>query len=348
LLLALLSIACTEGVDFNPVPQISALSPATALVGTTAVTIDVTGRNFIRSSNVEVAGAILTTTFVSPTQLTATLPPSLLASPATIAVSVSTPGPGGGISTAKTFTVLAEGAVSATANPQVATYSFSSPRAATVTIEFGPDTSYGLRTASVALPVGGGQVDILVAGMTAFTTHHLRAVVEFPDGITHLDTDHTFTTGGLPPEKVPGLSVTQPSGFTPQPGVQLVHLNTPDTGVDAVVTDLAGNIVWFHDKLLGGPFPIQFLSNGNFLAVDSIRPFGALREFDPAVRAALGAVKRYVTPAGNVRFDAERAPHADHFWALALALAAADDSSAPATDFLSSGLPRPFSQAFLF
>jgi len=73
--------------------------------------------------------------------------------------------------------------------------------------------------------------------------------------------------------------------------------------------------------------------------------------YDPAVRAALGAVKRYVTPAGNVRFDAdrtERAPHADHFWALALALAAADEESAPATDFLSTGAPRAFSQAFVF
>ncbi len=43
------------------------------------------------------------------------------------------------------------------------------------------------------------------------------------------------------------------------------------------------------------------------------------------IRADLNAVKRYVTPAGNVRFDAERTErgHADRFWALALALEAA-------------------------
>jgi phage FluMu gp28-like protein len=43
------------------------------------------------------------------------------------------------------------------------------------------------------------------------------------------------------------------------------------------------------------------------------------------VRADLNAVKRYVTPAGNVRFDAEHTDkgHADRFWALALALEAA-------------------------
>ncbi len=72
--------------------------------------------------------------------------------------------------------------------------------------------------------------------------------------------------------------------------------------------------------------------------------------YDPVIRAALGAVKRYVTPAGNIRFDAdrtERAPHADHFWALALALAAADDGG-PSVEFLSTGLPRPSAQSYLF
>lgn len=43
------------------------------------------------------------------------------------------------------------------------------------------------------------------------------------------------------------------------------------------------------------------------------------------VRADLNAVKRFVTPAGNIRFDADRTDkgHADRFWALALAVEAA-------------------------
>lgn len=72
--------------------------------------------------------------------------------------------------------------------------------------------------------------------------------------------------------------------------------------------------------------------------------------YDPAVRAGLGSVKRYVTPAGNIRFDADRteaAGHADHFWALALALAAAEEPTL-SVDFVSSARPRPFSQAYLF
>jgi phage FluMu gp28-like protein len=71
---------------------------------------------------------------------------------------------------------------------------------------------------------------------------------------------------------------------------------------------------------------------------------------DPAVRAALAAVKRIVTPAGNVRFDAdrtERAGHADHFWALALALAAADQPASP-VEFLSTNTRRPSARVTAF
>ena len=45
---------------------------------------------------------------------------------------------------------------------------------------------------------------------------------------------------------------------------------------------------------------------------------------------AIQAIKRTITPAGNIRFDAERSEmgHADHFWALALALYAASERHA--------------------
>lgn len=67
--------------------------------------------------------------------------------------------------------------------------------------------------------------------------------------------------------------------------------------------------------------------------------------YDPAVRAALGAVKRIVTPAGNVRFDADRtaAGHADHFGALAAA-----EEPALSVDFVSSSAPRAFAQSHVF
>uniref|UniRef100_A0A7C5VJJ2 Terminase large subunit gp17-like C-terminal domain-containing protein n=1 Tax=Thermus caliditerrae TaxID=1330700 RepID=A0A7C5VJJ2_9DEIN len=52
---------------------------------------------------------------------------------------------------------------------------------------------------------------------------------------------------------------------------------------------------------------------------------------DRALREDLHAVRRVVTPSGNVRYDAERSErgHADRFWALALALHAAETRRGP-------------------
>ena len=52
---------------------------------------------------------------------------------------------------------------------------------------------------------------------------------------------------------------------------------------------------------------------------------------DPKIRADLRMVTKQVTAAGNVRFTAERTVngHADHFWALALALHAAGTDAGP-------------------
>ncbi len=60
--------------------------------------------------------------------------------------------------------------------------------------------------------------------------------------------------------------------------------------------------------------------------------------YDPKIRADLRAVTKQVTPAGTVRFTAERTAdgHSDHFWALALALNAASQPTAP-IEFWASG-----------
>ncbi|MEK7215639.1 MAG: hypothetical protein AAB289_08605, partial [Chloroflexota bacterium] len=71
--------------------------------------------------------------------------------------------------------------------------------------------------------------------------------------------------------------------------------------------------------------------------------------YDPAIRRALGAVKRYTTPTGHFRFDAARTDegHADEFWALALACSAAE-STPLSTEFISRGTLNAFSQTHIF
>jgi arylsulfate sulfotransferase len=159
--------------------------------------------------------------------------------------------------------------ISPTSHPLVASYALNAPVGCTVTVQFGLTTAYGRSTAPVPSPPGGGPVSILIAGMKASTTYHVRARIQWPDG-KWLDTpDQTFTTGALPNIALPTLCAITSPGQTPSPGVELVNVIDP-TGISAV-SDLAGNIIWYYDNAadsswLGYAFPIKSLRNGNFLA----------------------------------------------------------------------------------
>jgi arylsulfate sulfotransferase len=176
-------------------------------------------------------------------------------------------------------TVMAPGQVSSTQNLQVAQYSLLVPRDATVQVEFGPDTSYGLNTWAVPTPSGGGLVSILVAGMRAFTTYHMRADVTFADGVQYQDSDHTFATGGLPANRLPQVTVTEPSaGLTPNPGIELLDLISSYPVVSPAAFDLQGNLIWYYDTDPNGsgagfPSPIKPLPNGHMkMAVAGVVP----------------------------------------------------------------------------
>ena len=91
--------------------------------------------------------------------------------------------------------VMPAGTVTATANPQVALYTITPPYPGNVTVNFGPTTSYGKQTWSVAAATGGTPVSIEVAGMLANTAYHLQAAVTLADGVTAADS----TTASPPP-----------------------------------------------------------------------------------------------------------------------------------------------------
>lgn len=89
----------------NPVPVLSSISPSKTGAGGPAFTLVVTGSSFLSSSTVDWNGTALTTTFVSATELKATVPASLIATPGTASVTVVNPAPGGGTSNSLTFTI---------------------------------------------------------------------------------------------------------------------------------------------------------------------------------------------------------------------------------------------------
>jgi hypothetical protein len=271
----------------NPAPTVASVSPATLAAGSGDTKVTVAGTGFTPQSVVGVGGVALATLYWNPTVVMATIPAAQLANAGNQPVQVTTPAPGGGTSSTVTLTVLVPGSsVSATANPQVALYSYATTRAASMYVEFGTDTTYGLNTWTQSTPTNGGTVSILVAGMRANTTYHMRAVVSYADGTQYIDTDHTFTTGGLPPSRVPQTTVTNPNGLSPTPGAILLHLAAGASNqVEAAAVDNAGNLIWYYDydSSLGIPYPIKLLPNGHMLInIGTTTAGGLLREIDLA------------------------------------------------------------------
>lgn len=117
----------------NPRPQVTALSPLSVMVGAGATGVTVTGSSFVQGARIVFGATDLVTAFVSPTQLSATIPAGSLGAAGSVPVTVVNPAPGGGTSTSISFTV---------ANPD-ATVQSVSPSAALV------------GSAAVALTVSG-------------------------------------------------------------------------------------------------------------------------------------------------------------------------------------------------
>lgn len=206
-----------------------------------------------------------------------------------------------------TSAVMTAGTVTATSNPQVALYTITPPFPGNVTVNFGPTTSYGKQTWSVATPSGGGPVSIEVAGMLGSTPYHLQAAVTLADGVTAADADHTFTTGAVPlmggpqftGQQQPRLSATIPAGTAPQPGIEMMTgVAGPAQGLYA--TDLNGNVIWtypFTDEVPGaGINGAKMLPNGHI-----VLEFGASSEvpLSGPIPSNLPIMIREIDLAGN-------------------------------------------------
>jgi arylsulfate sulfotransferase len=160
------------------------------------------------------------------------------------------------------------GQVTATDNPQVALYTITLPFPGSVTVNFGTDTNYGLKTWTQSTASAGGEVNIFVAGMRATTTYHMQAAVAFSNGITMNDTDHSFTTMAVPANMQLNVTATTMLGMTPQPGLELL-IPVVGTPSGMIVTDLSGNELWTYSEPGNSPpiavSGVKVLSDGNFL-----------------------------------------------------------------------------------
>ena len=98
------SAASTFTVN-NPLPVLNSISPTSVAVGSAAFTLSLGGSNFNASSIVNFNAKPVSTTFVSATAVTASIPATDVATTATDSVTVSNPSPGGGTSAAASFSV---------------------------------------------------------------------------------------------------------------------------------------------------------------------------------------------------------------------------------------------------
>ncbi len=89
----------------DPVPSVGSLSPPSSVAGGSAFTLMVNGNNFISTSTVQWNGTAFPTSYTSATQLTAAIPATATAFPGTATVTVINPAPGGGTSSAASFTI---------------------------------------------------------------------------------------------------------------------------------------------------------------------------------------------------------------------------------------------------
>jgi len=106
--------------SINPVttvggPVITSLNPASAIAGGATFNLTVSGSNFLSSGGIFTSGAAvlwngspLLTSFVNGTQLTATVPATLITNLGTASITVQNPG--GGVSNTATFTIAASSA----------------------------------------------------------------------------------------------------------------------------------------------------------------------------------------------------------------------------------------------
>ncbi|MCK6544734.1 hypothetical protein L6R52_02620 [Myxococcota bacterium] len=89
----------------NPAPTLSSISPTSAVAEGNAFTLTVIGSDFSRQASIRIDGAALATTWITSTQLRATIAADRITTPGTRAITVSSPSPGGGESTAATLSV---------------------------------------------------------------------------------------------------------------------------------------------------------------------------------------------------------------------------------------------------
>jgi hypothetical protein len=263
------SNALTFTIGTSNTPVLTSLLPSSAQVGSGQLTLTVNGSNFAPSANVEWNGVPVTTTFNSPSQLTATIPASDLNTVGTPNVQVVNPNGTNATSNQLTFTITnaAQPAIS-TLNPASATVGSGGANGLTLTVN-----GAGFVPSSIVMWNGSHQLattyispnqlaatltsDLLAAPETAVVT------VQNPNGVTSLGATFQVspiisgsTTGGL-------AHFAVGSNFTT--GITII--NTGGTAAQYRIS--------FYDDN-GNPILLPFSTGTTIQLAGTLSPFGSI------------------------------------------------------------------------
>jgi hypothetical protein len=205
----------------NPPPVIAEVNPASVVAGSATQMLDLTGTGFVPSSSVAWNGSALATSWVSATELKATLPASALAGSSASAVTVQNPAPGGGTSAVEPFNVTSPTPVLTSISPQIV------PAGQAATIKL---TGTGFETNSVVEWNGATRTTTFVSATTlqvSLSTSDLQNVksgsltVTNPGPNSSTSGSQSLATTNQPFPTITGMSISAASGFTPCPQLQI-------------------------------------------------------------------------------------------------------------------------------
>ncbi len=203
----------------DPIPALSSLSPAGAAAGGPALTLTVNGSNFVSSSVVLWNGSARPTKFLSGTQLEASIPASDISAPGTAQIAVFNPPPGGGLSAALTFNIVAPPVISAGGLVSGASFSSQPQPAGAIVALFGTNLAAATAKATtVPLPTALGGVIVRLNGVAAplFFVSPLQINFQIPWELQgQAQASLTVESGGVSSTPMPiTLGPFQPAIFT--------------------------------------------------------------------------------------------------------------------------------------
>jgi IPT/TIG domain len=213
----------------NPVPVLTSISPTSVTAGAGNTTITLNGSDFVAASVARAGATGLTTTYVSPTQLTAVVPSSLLTTAGTLAITVLTVSPGGGTSGAQTLTINA-------APPGAPTITSISP-ASLVTGSAQQITINGTNLASATVAFQGvvltPTLNTATQIVVTIPSNLLTAAGNYPLDITTAGgtVSQTITVNSL--NLLPSISSINPSSVTAGVGNTLLSVTGQNFDSDA-------------------------------------------------------------------------------------------------------------------